>query len=319
MAQVTADDPGGLIIRRLLIPMLVLMVAIGWLRLTGERLGFYDTAHGTALVTLAAIILFGSLIYHTGRRLSRSAAALQQSEEVLRNRMAAIDAAADMVIITDPNGTIQYVNPVFTTITGYSPEEAIGQNPRLLKSGIHGADFYRDLWQTILAGRTWHGEVTNRRKDGTYYHEEMTITSVSGEDGRITNFVAIKRDVTERKRAEEALAESRQRLAGVVDSAMDAIITVDEQQRIVLFNPAAEKMFRCPADQALGSHYRALHPASFPRGAPRAHPEVRRRPARPPVPWAIWGRSAACGPMARSSPSRRPSRRCRWAGTNSSP
>ena len=129
----------------------------------------------------------------------------RSSEAKLRLLSAALEAAANGIVITDPEGTILWVNPAFTAVTGYTAEEALGQNPRLLKSGKHDRPFYSDLWNTILAGKVWRGELTNRRKDGTPYAEEMTITPVLDEGGTIRNFIAMKQDVTQRKRAEEKL------------------------------------------------------------------------------------------------------------------
>jgi PAS domain S-box-containing protein len=129
----------------------------------------------------------------------------RSAEAKLRLLSAALDAAANGIVITNPEGTILWVNPAFTAVTGYPAEEALGQNPRLLKSGKHDRPFYSDLWNTILAGKVWRGELTNRRKDGTPYVEEMTITPVLDEGGTIRNFIAMKQDVTERKRAEEKL------------------------------------------------------------------------------------------------------------------
>ena len=129
----------------------------------------------------------------------------RSSEAELRLLSAALEAAANGIVITDPEGTILWVNPAFTAVTGYTAEEALGQNPRLLKSGKHDRPFYSDLWNTILAGKVWRGELTNRRKDGTPYAEEMTITPVLDEGGTIRNFIAMKQDVTQRKRAEEKL------------------------------------------------------------------------------------------------------------------
>ena len=117
---------------------------------------------------------------------------------------AALLAAANAIIFTDRRGVILWANPAFTTLTGYALDEVVGANPRVLKSGKHDPGLYRDLWSTILSGRAWHGEITNRRKDGTLYVEEMTITPVRGDDGEIANFIAIKQDVTRRKEAEEA-------------------------------------------------------------------------------------------------------------------
>src|SRR5437870_13289809 len=89
---------------------------------------------------------------------------------------AALEAAANGIVITDAEGTIEWVNPAFTAMTGYSLDEAVGRTPRILKSGQHDPAFYQDLWATVLDGRVWRHEIVNRRKDGTCYHEEQTIT-----------------------------------------------------------------------------------------------------------------------------------------------
>jgi PAS domain S-box-containing protein len=136
-----------------------------------------------------------------------------QKEEQLRLQLAVLQSAANGLVITGRDGTIQWVNEAFTRLTGYSPPEAIGQNPRVLKSGRHDETFYKDMWATILAGRVWHGEVINRRKDGSLYPEEMTITPVSNARGEITHFVAVKQDISARKDAEAALRQSALELA----------------------------------------------------------------------------------------------------------
>ena len=92
--------------------------------------------------------------------------------------VAAVEQAADGIVVTDTDGNIQYVNPAFTAMTGYTRDEAVGQNPRILKSGREPAEFYKDLWKTIRSGGVWRGEVINRRKDGTFYTEEMRILSL---------------------------------------------------------------------------------------------------------------------------------------------
>ncbi len=121
----------------------------------------------------------------------------RKAGEAERARLAAaIAQSGEAVVLTDPDGTIRYVNPAFTRITGFSPEEALGRNPRILKSGRHGEAFYRELWATITSGMTWDGRIVNRRKDGTLYTEDMTISAVRDSSGRIVQFVAVKRDIT---------------------------------------------------------------------------------------------------------------------------
>ncbi len=117
-------------------------------------------------------------------------------EAELERVMMAIEQAGEVVMITDPEGTIQYVNPAFTAVTGYSREEAVGQNPRIFKSGRQDEAFYRHLWETITNGGVWKGRMVNKRKDGTLYTENATISPVFDAEGKIINYVGVKRDVT---------------------------------------------------------------------------------------------------------------------------
>jgi len=121
----------------------------------------------------------------------------KRSEEAQKRLATAAEQAAEAIVITDNQGIIQYVNPAFENITGYSHEEAIGQNPRLLKSGEHDLKFYEQMWGTIKAGKVWSGKLTNRTKEGTLYYEDATISPVKDSSGNIVNFVAVKRDITE--------------------------------------------------------------------------------------------------------------------------
>ena len=123
----------------------------------------------------------------------------ERVEARLRLQSGALEAAANAIVITDSKGVIEWVNAAFTTFTGYSVAEAIGKTPSLLKSGKHDEKFYQDLWNTITAGKVWHGELINRRKDGTFYTEEMTITPMKDSQGGVTHFIAVKQDITARK------------------------------------------------------------------------------------------------------------------------
>ncbi len=115
----------------------------------------------------------------------------------------AIKASANAIVITDKDGSINWVNQSFTELTGYQASEAIGSNPRVLNSGIHDAAFFKEMWETILKGKVWRGELQNKRKDGVIYHEEMTITPVHDHFGEICNFIAVKSNITARKEAEK--------------------------------------------------------------------------------------------------------------------
>jgi PAS domain S-box-containing protein len=156
----------------------------------------------------------------------------KRKEEQLRLQSAALEAAANAIVITDSQGIILWVNPAFTSLTGWSREEVVGKTPRALKSGRHDSNFYRDLWETVTAGRVWQGEMTNRRKDGSLYTEEMTITPVRDGAGAISRFIAIKQDVTRRKKAEQSLLETNTRLAHALEELQTAQQSVVQQERL---------------------------------------------------------------------------------------
>ena len=145
-----------------------------------------------------------------------------KAAEAERERLThAIEQVGEMIVITDAEGVIRYVNPSFTTITGYSRQEALGNKMSLVKSGRHEKGFYERLWQTISRGDTWTGQITNRRKDGTLFTEAATISPVRDERARIVNFVGVKRDITEQLALENRYQHSQKmetigRLAGGV-------------------------------------------------------------------------------------------------------
>jgi len=132
----------------------------------------------------------------------------RQAEEELRKLSSAVEQSQVSVVITDLEGTIEYVNPTFAEVAGYSAEEVIGKNPRVLKAGIQSPEFYEKMWDTILTGDVWQGEFANQRKNGEVFWENATISPIRNSAGRVTHFVAVKEDITERKKAEEAIRES---------------------------------------------------------------------------------------------------------------
>ena len=136
----------------------------------------------------------------------------KQKEQTILLQGSALNATANAIVITDINGTIEWVNPSFTTLTGYTLPEAQGKNPsQLVKSGHHPAEFYNHLWTTILSGISWKGEMINRKKDGSLYVEEQSVTPIKNGEGKITHFVAIKSDISERKKAEKELMAAKEK------------------------------------------------------------------------------------------------------------
>lgn len=135
-----------------------------------------------------------------------------RAEEQLRTLHRAVEQGSSTIVITDTDGSIEYANPQFETITGYTLQEAKGQNPRILKSGKHPPEFYEELWTTITSGRVWRGELINKKKDDTLYWESACISPVFDGQGNITHYVAIKEDVTDRKRKEEELRQINEQL-----------------------------------------------------------------------------------------------------------
>jgi PAS domain S-box-containing protein len=162
----------------------------------------------------------------------------KMAEATLLLQSTALHSAANAIIITDRQGRIEWANPAFSTLTGYSMDEAVGKKPGdLLKSGAHDQPFYQQMWDSIVSGETWTGEMLNRKKDGSLYSEEMTITPVKTDSGEITHFIAIKQDISERKRREREL-ETLATVSGALRNAstradMFAIVL---DQLIVLLN-----------------------------------------------------------------------------------
>lgn len=148
----------------------------------------------------------------------------RKNEQKIRLQSSALDASANAVMITDTDGIVQWVNSAFTALTGYTSNEVIGKNPRqLVKSGKHDQAFYRNMWETITSGKVWQGETINRRKDGSIYYEDQTISPVRDEKGQISHFIAIKQDISGRKKTEESLSLFR----SLIDQSNDAIEIID--------------------------------------------------------------------------------------------
>lgn len=165
------------------------------------------------------VLLNATAIYDTNGKYLYSRSTIfditerRRAEEEARKLSYAIEHGPVSVVITNRNSIIEYVNPMFCEVTGYTREEALGQTPRILKSGTHPLEYYQSMWVTLLAGHPWHGEFCNKRKNGDLFWEYASISPIRNEYGEITHYVAVKEDITDRKKAEEALRENRDKLS----------------------------------------------------------------------------------------------------------
>ena len=185
---------------------------------------------------------------------SRDITERKRTEEQTRLQTAALESAANGIAITDLEGRAIWVNPAFTSLTGYSTAEIIGQTMRLLKSGEHAHDFYETMWSTILSGQVWQGQIVNRRKDGTLYTDFTTITPVPDSEGRFTHFVAVKQDATGRHRAQQALEERTAYLNTLVEISPYGVVVVNTDGLIQMSNSAFERLFRYSREEMLGAN-----------------------------------------------------------------
>jgi PAS domain S-box-containing protein len=205
----------------------------------------------------------GQFDRHALKRALRYASVRRQMEQNLRLFKSALNSAADGVEITDSAGRIEWVNAAFIQVTGYTLDEVIGHTPgELLKSGVHDAAFYRQMWETILSGNVWRGEVVNRRKDGSLYDEMLAIAPVVDADGVIRHFVATKQNITERKAIEQRLLQNEQRLELALASSDVGMWDLDLASGVAVTNARWHEILGYSAEDnaSLAEWEKLIHP-----------------------------------------------------------
>jgi PAS domain S-box-containing protein len=196
------------------------------------------------------VAVSGHVVQEHGKRLEvqgtvRDITHRRRNEVEVRKLSLAVEHSPASIVITDCNGNIEYVNPKCVEITGYTPEEMRGQNPRCFKSGEQSDSFYRDLWQTITSGREWHGEFHNRKKNGELYWENASISPIRDARGRITHFVAVKEDITGRKGREELLRASEERYRQLFERNLAGVFRTTFEGEVLDANDACIRIFGC--------------------------------------------------------------------------
>ena len=190
--------------------------------------------------------------------------ALTQAIDATRAKtelLAAVEQSPASVVITDVRGNIEYVNPKFTELTGYTLEEALGKNPRILKSGECPAEMYEQLWRTITSGGEWRGEFHNKKKNGELYWESAVISPIRNAQGVITHFLAVKEDITDRKRAAEALRESEELFRTAFQNAPFGMFLSALDTRILQVNDRICQMLGYSKEEVLARGWPSLtHP-----------------------------------------------------------
>jgi PAS domain S-box-containing protein len=194
------------------------------------------------------------------KQLRAHAEQLSQSEQEMLKLSRAVEQSANLVLISDPLGTIEYVNPKFTQVTGYAVSEVLGKNPRILKSGRTPPEEYKHLWDTITAGHVWRGEFLNKKKNGELYWASASISPVRNQRGEITHFVAVEEDITELKQAGQLLRESEERLQAILDNSTAVIYVKAIDHRYILVNKRYETLFHVTRDQIKGKTDADLFP-----------------------------------------------------------
>lgn len=192
---------------------------------------------------------------YLGRRgINRDITELKANNELIKKLTTAVEQSANTIVITDLNGDIEYVNPIFTQLTGYTEKEVLGKNPRILSAHRQPKEFYTEMWDTILSGKTWKGEFLNKSKDYTLFWEYATITPITNDKGEITNFLAVKENITEKKAVQKALKQSQKRFKLLSDLSFEGII-IHKDGIPIDINLSLSKLFGYDRSELIGKPF----------------------------------------------------------------
>lgn len=219
---------------------LILAENAGLLPKPNYSVGITQWMNFTALfgMTASAVYYSNRLVFRALARADDEIARRQQVEIELRKLTRMVEQSPTTIVLTDLAGNIEYVNPSFSKVTGYSFDAVVGKNPRILKSDKTKFSTYRELWDTLTAGQEWQGELVNRKKDGSLYHEWAVIAPIADEDGVVSHYLAVKEDITPRIQAEDALRISEHRLRLLADNTRDVIWTMAPDGSVTYVSPA---------------------------------------------------------------------------------
>ncbi|OFY68418.1 MAG: hypothetical protein A2265_03485 [Bacteroidetes bacterium RIFOXYA12_FULL_33_9] len=183
-----------------------------------------------------------------------------ERQDELKKLTKALENASSSIVVTDKEGNIEYVNTYFEKLTGYTKEEAKGKNPRILKSGYSNDEFYKNLWNTVIKGDDWKGEFKNIKKNGDIYWENASITSIKNDKNEITHFIAVKEDITERKKNEQILSQLQEELQVIIDNIPALIYYKDTENRFVRANKAFADIMHVKKEELEGKSSFELFP-----------------------------------------------------------
>lgn len=199
----------------------------------------------------------------------------QEARIELRKLSRTVEQNPISIVITDREGIIEYINPAFTKISGYTATEAIGNTPRILKSGLESSEFYTELWHTITSGQDWKGEIRNKKKNGDIYYEKTIISPIRSQDGSIIHFVGLKEDITQQKKAEQRLETSKAILSAAIENIPAGFLLLDRNGCMEIFNKKFISLYSGLTDCiVLGNHLEKFIRAGAERGI---YPEANNR------------------------------------------